>query len=166
MDDDVLLKLSATLGQALQQRGWTLAMAESCTGGMAAQFVTAIPGSSAWFDASFVTYSNRAKIDMLAVNPQTLEQYGAVSEETALEMATGALNRSHADIAAAITGIAGPDGGSAEKPVGMVCFAWVTADGLKLCSTYRFSGDRETVRKESVKTVFERLMSLTLTLDL
>ncbi len=166
MDDDVLLKLSAALGQALQQRGWTLALAESCTGGMAAQFVTAIPGSSAWFDASFVTYSNRAKIDMLAVNPHTLEQYGAVSEETALEMATGALNRSHADIAAAITGIAGPDGGSAEKPIGMVCFAWVTADGLKLCSTYRFSGDRETVRKESVKTVFERLMSLTLTLDL
>ncbi|PKO25035.1 MAG: damage-inducible protein CinA [Betaproteobacteria bacterium HGW-Betaproteobacteria-8] len=166
MVDDDLLNLSAALGQALKQRGWALALAESCTGGMAAQFVTAIPGSSAWFDASFVTYSNRAKVDMLAVNPHTLEQYGAVSEETALEMATGALKHSHTDIAAAITGIAGPDGGSAEKPVGTVCFAWVTADGLKLCSTYRFSGDRETVRKESVKTVFERLMSLTLTLDL
>lgn len=166
MVDDDLLNLSAALGQALKQRGWALALAESCTGGMAAQFVTAIPGSSAWFDASFVTYSNRAKVDMLAVNPHTLEQYGAVSEETALEMATGALKHSHTDIAAAITGIAGPDGGSAEKPVGTVCFAWVTADGLKLCSTYRFSGDREMVRKESVKTVFERLMSLTLTLDL
>jgi len=166
MDDDVLLKLSAALGQALQQRSWTLALAESCTGGMAGQYVTAIPGSSSWFDASFVTYSNRAKVDMLAVNPHTLKQYGAVSEETALEMATGALKRSHTDIAAAITGIAGPEGGSDEKPVGTVCFAWVTADGLKLCKTYRFSGDRETVRKESVKTVFERLMSLTLTLDL
>lgn len=166
MDDDGLLKLSAALGQALKQKGWTLALAESCTGGMAGQYITAIPGSSAWFDASFVTYSNRAKVDTLAVNPQTLEQYGAVSEETALEMATGALKHSHTDIAAAITGIAGPEGGSDEKPVGTVCFAWVTADGLKLCSTYRFNGDRETVRKESVKTLFERLMSLTLTHDL
>lgn len=166
MVDDNLLKLSAALGQALKQKGWTLALAESCTGGMAAQYVTAIAGSSTWFDASFVTYSNQAKVDMLSVNPYTLEQYGAVSEQTALEMATGALKHRHTDIAAAVTGIAGPDGGSEEKPVGTVCFAWAMRNGFRLCNTFRFNGDREAVRKESVKTLFERLMSLTLTHDL
>lgn len=166
MDHAALLALSATLGETLQQRGWALGLAESCTGGMASQYITAIPGSSAWFDAGFVTYSNRAKIHTLAVHPETLATYGAVSEQTALEMATGALTQSRADISGAITGIAGPDGGTPDKPVGTVCFAWATTDGFRLSATRRFDGDRETVRMLSVHALFERLMSLTLTLDL
>ncbi|MDP2247279.1 MAG: CinA family protein [Nitrosomonadales bacterium] len=166
MADDDLLKLSNALGLALRQKCWMLALAESCTGGMAAQYITAVAGSSAWFDASFVTYSNQAKTRMLDVSPETLAQYGAVSEQTALEMALGALAHSQADVAAAITGIAGPDGGSLDKPVGTVCFAWATNDGIQQTATHQFTGNRETVRKESVKTVFERLMSLTLPPDL
>jgi nicotinamide-nucleotide amidase len=166
MADDELLELSNALGLALKQKGWMLALAESCTGGMTAQYITAIAGSSAWFDAGFVTYSNEAKTSMLDVKPETIVQYGAVSEETAMEMAMGALSHSQARIAAAITGIAGPDGGSADKPVGTVCFAYVTTDGTQLSTTHQFNGNREKVRKESVKTVFERLMSLTLPPDL
>ncbi|MDZ4098543.1 MAG: CinA family protein [Methylophilaceae bacterium] len=166
MADDELLNLSNTLGLALKRRGFMLALAESCTGGMAAQYITEVAGSSAWFDASFVTYSNQAKTRMLAVSPETIAQYGAVSEQTALEMALGVLAHSQADLAAAITGIAGPDGGSVDKPVGTVCFAWVTNDGIQETITYQFSGNREMVRKESVKTVFEGLLSLTLPPDL
>jgi nicotinamide-nucleotide amidase len=166
MADDDLLKLSAELGLALKQRGWMLALAESCTGGMAAQYVTAVAGSSAWFDAGFVTYSNDAKIAMLGVDAETIAQHGAVSEQTALAMATGALQHSRASIAAAITGIAGPDGGTAEKPVGTVCFAWATADGIRISNTLRFGGDRRSIRTASVKTVFDGLLSLTLPLDL
>lgn len=151
MDDSDLLKLAAELGAALKQKGWKLALAESCTGGMAAACVTAIPGSSAWFERGFVTYSNESKIELLGVSPQTLEKYGAVSEETAQEMALGALKHSHADIAAAITGIAGPDGGSAEKPVGMVCFAWAYKSGKVVCDTQHFAGDRQTIRGLSVQ---------------
>lgn len=166
MADDQLLKLSEKLGQALKHRGWMLVLAESCTGGMAAQYVTSIAGSAEWFDAGFVTYSNEAKMTLLAVSAHTLDSHGAVSEKTALEMATGALKNSKAHIAAAITGIAGPDGGTIAKPVGTVCFAWVTADGEERSRTCQFSGDRESIRKESVKTVFEQLISLTLPPDL
>lgn len=166
MVDDELLILSNALGHALKERAWMLALAESCTGGMAAQYITAIAGSSVWFDAGFVTYSNQAKTRMLGVNAETIAEHGAVSEQTALEMALGALAHSEADIAAAITGIAGPDGGSADKPVGTVCFAWVTQNGMQLSASHRFTGDRDMVRKESVKTVFEQLMSLTLPPDL
>ncbi|CAG0953646.1 nicotinamide-nucleotide amidase [Methylophilaceae bacterium] len=166
MADDELLKLSAELGVALKQRGWMLALAESCTGGMAAQYITAIAGSSAWFDAGFVTYSNQAKTRMLGIEADIIKTAGAVSEQTAIQMARGALAHSNAHIAAAITGIAGPDGGSAEKPVGTVCFAWATADGGIASTTGHFSGNREAVRRQSVKTVFERLLSLTLPPDL
>ncbi|HEY8353735.1 MAG TPA: CinA family protein [Methylophilaceae bacterium] len=166
MDHAALLKLGAALGQALQQRGLMLALAESCTGGMASQYITAIPGSSAWFDAGLITYSNEAKMRMLAVRAETLTTYGAVSEQTAREMATGALTQSRAGISGAITGIAGPDGGSREKPVGTVCFAWATKTGLLVSATHHFQGDRAAVRTASVQALFERLMSLTLTLDL
>jgi nicotinamide-nucleotide amidase len=166
MADDELLKLSSVLGLALKKQGWMLSLAESCTGGMAAQYITTVAGSSAWFDASFVTYSNQAKTRMLGVSPETIAQHGAVSEQTALEMVLGALAHSQADVAAAITGIAGPDGGSADKPVGTVCFAWATNDGIQQTVTHQFSGNREMVRKESVKTVFEGLLSLTLPPDL
>ncbi len=155
MDDSELLNLAAELGAALEQKGWKLALAESCTGGMAAQYVTSIPGSSAWFERGFVTYSNAAKIEMLGVSLTTLQQHGAVSEQTALEMAVGALNHSHADVAAAITGIAGPDGGTADKPVGTVCLAWADSSGASASTTRLFKGDRNTVRKQSVYDCLE-----------
>ena len=116
--------LAQRLGATLLARGEWLAVAESCTGGWLAQSVTAIAGSSGWFDRGFVTYSNAAKIDMLGVPETTLERHGAVSEQTARAMVQGALRNSGADWAVAITGVAGPAGGSAEKPVGTVCFAW------------------------------------------
>jgi len=166
MADDDLLKLSAELGTALKSRGWALALAESCTGGWAAQTVTAVAGSSAWFERGFVTYSNAAKIEMLGVTENTLNRHGAVSEQTAREMALGALKHSHASIAAAITGIAGPDGGTQEKPVGTICFAWATANGYIKTVTRHLSGDREEVRRVSVKTALEVLLQLTLSSDL
>jgi nicotinamide-nucleotide amidase len=166
MVNDDLLKLSAELGVALKSRGWMLALAESCTGGGAAECVTAIAGSSTWFDRGFVPYSSAAKQELLGVNTLTLKTHGEVSEHTALEMALGALKHSHANIAAAITGIAGPDGGSAEKPVGTVCFAWATSEGLTEDATLHFSGNREQVRLQSVKTALEGLIQLTLTNDL
>ena len=161
-----LLVLGSKLGHALKARGWKLALAESCTGGWVSQAVTAISGSSVWFDRGFVTYSNVAKQEMLEVAQQTLDMHGAVSEHTALEMARGALKHSHANITAAITGIAGPDGGTAEKPVGMVCFAWATDTGLAESVTLYLSGSREQVRRESVKTALEGLLRLTLSTDL
>ena len=166
MADDELLKLCAELGAALKSRGWTLALAESCTGGWVAQSVTAIAGSSAWFDRGFVTYSNAAKIEMLGVAENTLNRHGAVSEQTAREMALGALEHSYANIATAITGIAGPDGGSQEKPVGTVCFAWATTGGHLKTVTRHLAGDREEVRRMSVKTALEVLLQLTLSSDL
>lgn len=166
MADDALVKLAADVGAALKQRVWMLALAESCTGGWAAQAVTAIPGSSAWFERGFVTYSNAAKVDMLGVAEQTLQQYGAVSEQTVREMAQGALARSQAQIAAAISGIAGPDGGTPDKPVGMVCFAWAAAGQPVHSSTSHFSGDRESIRKQAVETVLHGLLQLTLPTDL
>lgn len=165
MDDDPLLKLAAELGTALKQRGWMLALAESCTGGMAAQYVTAIAGSSAWFERGFVTYSNAAKMQMLDVSLFTLDKHGAVSPETAQEMALGALKNSRAHIAAAITGIAGPDGGTPQKPVGTVCFAWAHKDKSST-SIQCFTGDRTAVRQQAVEHSLHRLLQLTLAPDL
>lgn len=158
--ENQLLTLAAEIGTTLRQKGWKLALAESCTGGMAAQYITAIPGSSAWLDRGFVTYSNAAKVEMLGVSQATLEQYGAVSEQTAREMALGALNHSHADIAVAITGIAGPDGGSAEKPVGTVCFAWASHHAIPMIETRAFSGDRLSIRQQSVNHALKGLNNL------
>ena len=137
------------LGQALKARGLMLAMAESCTGGMVAEAITSIAGSSAWFDRGFVTYSNAAKIDMLGISNTTLQQFGAVSEQTAAEMAIGVLNNSAAHIAGSITGIAGPDGGSAAKPVGTVCFAWAGKNIPVTSCTHWFDGDRNSVRQQA-----------------
>lgn len=151
------------LGQALQARGWQLALAESCTGGMVAQAVTAIAGSSVWFDRGFVTYSNAAKMDMLAVPAVLLEGHGAVSEPVAEAMARGALSHSLAHISGAITGVAGPGGGSPLKPVGMVCFAWATraqaGDAIKIVvETHHFSGDRALVRQQAASTLLAGLL--------
>ena len=151
--------LAKRVGERLEAGREVLVTAESCTGGWAAQAVTAVTGSSAWFDRGFITYSNAAKQEVLGVRPETLRQHGAVSEETAREMARGALERSAATIALSITGVAGPGGGSAGKPVGTVCFAW--SRGAEVHSeTHRFAGDRESVRRQSVILALEGVLSL------
>ena len=144
-----LATLAIELGAVLKERNLMLALAESCTGGMVAQSITSVAGSSAWFDRGFVTYSNVSKIEMLGVRAETLEKFGAVSEETALEMALGCLKHSHAQLSGSITGIAGPDGGTVDKPVGTVCFAWAGEKLLLSTTTKRFFGNREEVRQQA-----------------
>ena len=145
-----LVALSEAVGAACRQRRLLLATAESCTGGWAAQVITHTAGSSAWFERGFVTYSNEAKIQVLGVRPETLQGFGAVSPETAAEMAAGALKNSKAMIALSITGIAGPTGGSPGKPVGTVCFAWCRVGAEAATETAVFAGDREAVRRQAV----------------
>ncbi|HEU4922338.1 MAG TPA: CinA family protein [Burkholderiales bacterium] len=149
--------LAKRVGERLAASGQVLAIAESCTGGWVAQAVTAIAGSSDWFDRGFVTYSNDAKQEMLGVRVDTLARHGAVSEHTAREMAQGALARSKATVTLAVTGVAGPGGGSAEKPVGMVCFAWASRQTTRT-ETIHFSGDRESVRRQSVIHALEGVL--------
>lgn len=149
-DQVMLEQLAGRVGALLLASGQKLAVAESCTGGWVAHCLTAIAGSSEWFERGFVTYSNEAKQEMLGVSGETLAGHGAVSEATAVAMATGALAYSRADWTVAITGIAGPGGGSPEKPVGMVCFSWAGRDGALTVETCRFTGDRESVRAQSV----------------
>lgn len=157
--DAALAALSTAVGDALRERSLTLATAESCTGGWAAQVVTHTAGSSAWFERGFVTYANEAKIEMLGVAPETLLKFGAVSPETALEMAVGAIKNSNALISLAITGIAGPSGGSPGKPVGTVCFAWCLRDQEAEAETCHFEGDREAVRRQAVIHALTGLLS-------
>ncbi len=149
MAQDFLLP-AEKLGQSLQHLGLRLVLAESCTGGGIAQAVTDVPGSSAWFDRGFVTYSNASKSEMLGVQQATLIEHGAVSEATALEMVNGALLHSHAELAFAVTGIAGPEGGSAEKPVGTVFIAWQLRDHPAQCIKKHFAGDRLSVRQQVI----------------
>lgn len=151
-------QLAARLGSVLAGRGEVLACAESCTGGGVAQAITAIAGSSAWFDRGFVTYSNAAKIEMLGVSTSTLELHGAVSEATARAMAQGAIAHSLAHWSLAITGIAGPGGGSAEKPVGMVCFAWASREGGCLARTQQLGGNREDIRQQAIGIALQGLL--------
>jgi nicotinamide-nucleotide amidase len=149
--------LARKVGRRLKASGAKLATAESCTGGWVAQAVTAISGSSEWFERGFVTYSNEAKREMLGVKRATLKKHGAVSEETAREMAKGALKKSRATIAVAVTGVAGPTGGTPGKPVGMVCFSWATKKVLR-SETRRFRGNRERVRRQSVVHALKGLL--------
>jgi len=151
-------ELATALGAALKAHGLMLALAESCTGGMVAQVVTSVAGSSAWLDRGFVTYSNAAKIEMLGVSAQTLENFGAVSEEVAAEMALGALKNSHAQIAASITGIAGPDGGSEAKPVGTVCFAWAGLSFPTSTIIRCFEGNRDNIRQQATTFLMRQLI--------
>jgi nicotinamide-nucleotide amidase len=151
-------ELARRVGERLKAANAVLATAESCTGGWVAQVVTSIAGSSAWFDRGFVTYSDAAKQELLGVGAETLRAHGAVSEATAREMARGALERSQATVAVSITGIAGPGGGTPEKPVGTVCLAWALRDGTKSgtkSETRRFTGDREGIRRQSVILALE-----------
>ena len=151
-------KLARRVGRRLKSAGATLATAESCTGGWAAQAVTSIAGSSDWFERGFVTYSNAAKRELLGVQRETLSRHGAVSEETAREMARGALKASRARVALAVTGIAGPGGGSAAKPVGTVCFAWARKGRKVRSETRRFRGGRTSVRRQSVIRALEGVL--------
>jgi nicotinamide-nucleotide amidase len=155
-----LEELAGRVGHLLLERKRLLASAESCTGGWVAKCVTDIAGSSAWFERGFVTYSNRAKQDMLDVAAATLEVHGAVSEATVSEMARGALAHSVANIAVAVSGIAGPGGGSPAKPVGTVCFAWLVSGGTPRVETRQFTGDREAVRRQSVVHALEGLVDV------
>ena len=142
------------------QHGLKLVTAESCTGGWLGQAVTAVAGSSAWYERGFITYRNLSKCEMLSVQQATLDQYGAVSAQTAQEMVMGALNRSHAQMGVSITGIAGPDGGTAVKPVGMICFAWAIEDGPVRQETRFFKGNRDTIRRLSVATALQGILRL------
>jgi len=155
--DDALEGLARRLGVALESRGLLLATAESCTGGWVSMALTAVPGSSRWFDRGFVTYSNAAKQEMLGVPAATLETHGAVSEATAQAMVHGAIEHSDASVALAITGIAGPGGGTVDKPVGTVCFAW-SVDGDCSSSTCQFDGDRAAIRRQAVARVISGVL--------
>lgn len=152
--------LAVKVGERLVQCGLLLVTAESCTGGWLGQAVTAVAGSSAWYERGFITYSNASKCEMLGVQQAILDQYGAVSAQTAQEMAIGALTRSLAQISVSITGIAGPDGGTATKPVGMVCFAWAIKDGLVQQETRHFKGNRETIRRLAVAAALQGILQL------
>ncbi|MCK5897680.1 MAG: CinA family protein [Methylococcales bacterium] len=148
--DAKLKSLITELGQKLQYKKRTLAVAESCTGGGISHAITDIAGSSLWFDCGFVTYSNQSKINMLGLNPKTLEDFGAVSENTALEMVQGALKKSQVDIAIAVTGIAGPSGGSSDKPIGTVFIAWQNKNSPAVVKQYLFEGNREAIRQQVI----------------
>lgn len=150
-------KLSADLGALLAKYSHVLTTAESCTGGGVATAITDIAGSSAWLDRAFVTYSNEAKIEMLGVQASTLEVYGAVSEPVVIEMVHGALKNSNATIGVSISGVAGPSGGSIEKPVGTVCFAFADSQSWQLVETMYFTGDRAQVRKKAVEHALTQL---------
>ena len=158
--DAELYELSGRVGDALKSRGLMMAAAESCTGGWIGQAVTMVPGSSQWFDRGFVTYTNGAKQEMLGVRSATLEKFGAVSEQTVLEMVTGALSRSRAQVAVAVSGIAGPDGGSAQKPVGTVALAWAEKGARGEARSMHFRGDRDAVRRQAVLAALEGLLAM------
>lgn len=155
--------LSQQLGELLHQQQLVMTTAESCTGGGVSTAITDIAGSSAWFDRAFVTYSNEAKMEMLGVSAATLEQFGAVSEQTVVEMVHGAIKHSKANIGVSISGIAGPSGGSDLKPVGTVCFAWADTWGWEKVETQCFDGDRAEVRKQAVEyaltTLYRELLA-------
>lgn len=155
-----LRTLAEQLGQILKRREVMLATAESCTGGWVAREITSVPGSSHWFDRGFVTYTNLSKQEMLGVSAETLAQHGAVSEATVREMATGALRHSQARLAVAISGIAGPGGGTDDKPVGTVCLAWADREGALQSCTEHFEGDREQVREQAVARALRGLLEL------
>lgn len=154
-----LIDRATVAGMALAQRGRRLATAESCTGGLIGAAVTAVPGCSAWYVGGVISYADRAKHDLLDVPMATLEAHGAVSAETAAAMATGALARLGADIAVSVTGIAGPEGGSADKPVGLVWFGLATAEGVTTWST-RTDGDRAAVRTAAAAAALDAVAAL------
>ncbi len=151
--------LAVEVAQALLARNARMATAESCTGGWVAQQLTAIPGSSKWFEAGYVTYSNAAKQRMLGVSAQSIQIKGAVSESVVVQMAEGALNDADVDITVAISGIAGPDGGTEQKPVGTVWFAWAIKNQPTVSCLSFFSGDRRAIREQAVEQALQGLLA-------
>ena len=162
MTQTMIQGICLELGNALTGKKFRIALAESCTGGLVCQHLTNIPGSSVWFDRGFVTYSNESKIELLKVSQDTLLKFGAVSKEVASEMALGALNESHAQIALSITGIAGPSGGSIEKPVGTVFFAIAYQNKIIFNASKVFPGSRENIRESSCLFALNQVLALTL----
>ncbi|ACY85695.1 nicotinamide-nucleotide amidase [Edwardsiella piscicida] len=158
-----LTTLSREVGERLRARGEQVTCAESCTGGLIAKLLTDIAGSSCYFERGFVTYSNRAKEEMLGVAGGVLAQHGAVSEPVAAAMAVGALRAARADLAVAVSGIAGPDGGSAQKPVGTVWFGFAARGGEPLCLCRHFTGDRDAVRRQAAQFALRTLLEKFLT---
>jgi len=158
--DADLAELARCAGAALQAQRQMLVTAESCTGGWIAKCITDIEGASAWFDCGMVAYSYEAKQALLGVHPKTLEQFGAVSRETVVEMVSGALVHSGATVAVAVTGIAGPGGGSADKPVGTVWIGWKRRGGYARAEVFHFDGDREAVRRQTVATALRGVRAL------
>jgi len=155
-----VIRLATQAGAALKAHGMMLATAESCTGGGVASAVTEIAGSSAWFDRGFVTYANQAKVDMLGVSTDTLARFGAVSEATVREMVAGALQHSNAQIALAVSGIAGPGGGSLEKPVGTVWFAWGIRGEVSIARLHQLAGNRAEIRAQAVRIALQGVLEL------
>lgn len=155
-----LYQLAEQVGHALKQHAYQLVTAESCTGGWVGMVMTAVPGSSTWYDRGFITYSNDAKQAQLDVSVDTINTCGAVSETTVREMAQGALQHSRANISLAISGIAGPGGGTPQKPVGTVCIGWAMADGTHLETTCRLSGDRDEIRARAVAAALRGVIEL------
>ena len=160
MDLKNLETLSANLGALLQKKKMFITAAESCTGGLLSQSIVSVSGSSAWFGNSFITYSNISKHKVLGVSKETLKSFGAVSEEVVREMVIGAINESKANLGIAISGIAGPGGGSAERPVGTVCLAWKLNNDLEKQETFLFEGNRNEVRYQTVVKALEEAIVL------
>lgn len=158
--DKEIYDLSEQLGRELEARKMAVATAESCTGGWISQALTMVPGSSSWFERGFVTYTNRSKQEMLGVRSSTLERDGAVSEITVREMAEGALERSPANWSVAVSGIAGPDGGSPDKPVGTVCIAIASTEQATQARRFQLPGDRDEVRRQTVIVALQTLLDL------
>lgn len=153
--DETLRAQAQSLAECLLARGQSVVAAESCTGGWIAKVLTDIPGSSTWFECGVVAYSYEAKEALLGVQPQTLERSGAVSQETAVEMVSGALARYGASVAVAVTGVAGPGGGTPDKPVGTVWIGWKRRGGYARAELFHFEGDREAVRRQTVGAALE-----------
>ena len=158
--DKRLYQLAEQVGAALKARTLMLATAESCTGGWIGAAITAVPGSSDWYERGFITYTYVSKREMLGVEAKTLEEFGAVSEQTVREMVAGALAASHAQVAVAVSGTAGPAGGTLEKPVGTVCLAWALRNGEPVAETLRLEGDREAMRRQSVERALAGVLEL------
>ena len=159
-DDDSLHKLAEQVGQTLKQAHLSLVTAESCTGGWIAKMITDIPGCSDWFEAGMAAYSYEAKQALLGVRPETLMQHGAVSRETVIEMVSGAMITSGASVSVAVTGIAGPSGGTEDKPVGTVWIAWKRRGGYPIAQVFYFDGDRESVRRHTVAEALKGVLKL------
>jgi nicotinamide-nucleotide amidase len=157
-DDSALRSLAERVGKLLRARRWRVASAESCTGGWVAKCLTDVPGSSQWFERGYVTYSNQAKEQSIGVSPEVLTTFGAVSRPVVEQMAAGALHTSGAQLAVAITGIAGPEGGSAEKPVGLVWFALASRAAPPVARQHQFGGDREAIRRAAVATALQMVI--------